>query len=214
MNRNLVFPLWYRHWASRGIEGTREANEDIYKTLLENQDADLDKQKWSFNIALFAVHQSGDMIGHLVSYLERTEMSYVHPEQIKGMMDSLSSDEFLPEWNEELEEAGVVLPVTLQTDLQPKIAQRYDMDSSSIWMRNQKEYHRHMMVHYRKKILDARNKLRFYERRDDEKKVIYYTRKIDRMLVKINYHKKRELYYDRKEEQNAMKFRQKFRNIL
>ena len=90
----------------------------------------------------------------------------------------------------------------------------YDRDSRSIYTRNQKEHHRTMIMFYKRKIRRDRRNLRSYQRKDDDRKVNYYEKAIDKYERKITYHMNRVLYYQRKEDQSHLKEKQRMRRLL
>lgn len=61
---NIAYPLWHDNWASQGIETTIEDNREILSTLENITNENLSQQSATLNIALNAVHQTGDMIDH------------------------------------------------------------------------------------------------------------------------------------------------------
>ena len=55
-------------------------------------------------------HQTGDMIDHLENYSMEDEQP--DAQSIKQMMDDLTAGKFIPEWDKQLKEIGVVIPKT------------------------------------------------------------------------------------------------------
>jgi hypothetical protein len=103
LNKNIVFPLWFSFWEERGIEETRENVENAYKMLEE--EGDINYQIVAINHALNTTHQTGEMI----DYLEQNNPD-ISGTNIKGLLDELSSNKFLPQWNKQLKEVGVKIP--------------------------------------------------------------------------------------------------------
>lgn len=90
----------------------------------------------------------------------------------------------------------------------------YDVDSRSIYTRNQKEYHRDMILSYRRRIREARRLKNMHARRGEEEEADRYEDKISEYEKKISYHMDRVLYYERKEDQSHLKEKQKMRKLL
>ena len=102
LNQFLVFPLWYDYWGSQGIEETRENLQEIYD-MLESANS-LEENIAAINVALNAVHQTGDMLQHLENY------SNIPSSEIKDILDNLSEGTNLPKWNKQLRQIGVKVP--------------------------------------------------------------------------------------------------------
>ena len=101
--QNLVFPLWFNYWQDQGIEETRNLVQNAYDKLSQN--GDINYNIAAINHALNTTHQTGDMIEYIGQYAPEVD-AY----NIEKMLDSLSSNEFLPKWNKELRSIGVVIP--------------------------------------------------------------------------------------------------------
>ena len=112
LNQNLVFPLWYNYWSAMGIDNTRENIEEIYKRLIS--DGDLSTQSANINIALNTAHQNGEMIDYLESYGSSGGYGYIDSGNVKSVLDDLSSNKYVAEWNDQLEEIGVVVPESVK----------------------------------------------------------------------------------------------------
>jgi len=104
--QNLVFPLWLNYWQAMGIEGTRESVEEAYNML--KKEGDISNEIMAINHALNVTHQSGDMIDYLEQHLMGVDVN-----SIKSLLDDLSSNTYIPEWNKELKEIGVKIPVSV-----------------------------------------------------------------------------------------------------
>ena len=65
---NLVFPVWYAHWKSQGIDKTRKRIEDVYKDLKRATQQAPDIMFKTINIALNTSHQTGEMMDYVESH--------------------------------------------------------------------------------------------------------------------------------------------------
>lgn len=98
----LVFPAWYRYWGAQGIDTTRNRIETLAKQLQEPTQ-DLGRQYATVNAALNASHQTGSMLEHIAEVTEDV------PEDLQGVLDSLTEGAFTAEIDPILKKAGVVL---------------------------------------------------------------------------------------------------------
>jgi cellulose biosynthesis protein BcsQ len=94
----IVFPVWYDYWSAMGIDETRDTIEEIYDQIVNITKYPLQKQFVVLNTAKNASHQNGSMLEY---YEEKWGMDYVLFEKLTEIDTS--------EWDEELEEIGVVL---------------------------------------------------------------------------------------------------------
>ncbi len=91
----LVFPAWYKHWKSKGIDKTRKRVEDTHKNLNKaKKEKDLGKKIMHINIALNESHQTGSMMDYVE---EQYEVN-------KDDLDKLSniSSSVLKNWDKEV----------------------------------------------------------------------------------------------------------------
>ena len=94
--QNAVFPVWFQHWESEGIEATRDRIEEIYEELQKIQNVPINDQFLTINLATNATHQTGDM-------MDQYEQQY---RITKNELDSLS-DHNAEDWDTELRRMGV-----------------------------------------------------------------------------------------------------------
>lgn len=97
--KEAVFPQWYGHWKGMGIDATRKTIEDTYARLMESKNQELPMQIAAINLALNAVHQTGDM----VEYVQ--ERSHEVTSDLLQELSELDTEE----WDQELRETGVQL---------------------------------------------------------------------------------------------------------
>jgi len=95
--KDIVFPEWYGYWKAQGIDQTRDKIEDITNQLNDIEKYSLEKAFALINIAKNTSHQNGSMMEY---YEERWGIDYVY---LKNL-----SDMDVTEWNNELEEIGVI----------------------------------------------------------------------------------------------------------
>tara|TARA_Y100000310_G_scaffold160067_1_gene159743 strand:+ start:87 stop:1142 length:1056 start_codon:yes stop_codon:yes gene_type:complete len=100
INKNIVFPVWYEYWSSKGIKETRATVEKVFSML--NSSEGLDDTIVAVNLSLNTAHQNGSMLEYLEEYGEQ-EDAY----EAQQLLDQMSKGAFLEEWNEELREIGV-----------------------------------------------------------------------------------------------------------
>jgi len=95
--QNLVFPLWFDHWKSQGIEGTRENVEEVYKKL--QTQGDINQEIVNVQLALNTTHQTGDMIEYIESDTGSSNLA--------DLFSDLSNGKYISEWNEQLKAIGI-----------------------------------------------------------------------------------------------------------
>lgn len=99
----LVFPLWYGHWSSQGIDETRAQVEKINAQLEEIDEYDITKSLEIIQLALQTAHVNGDMTDYIDSYGGADSTG------IKETLTQLTGKDnpHIETWNEELRQVGV-----------------------------------------------------------------------------------------------------------
>jgi hypothetical protein len=118
---NIIFPLWFDYWSAMGIEETRNEIEDIYQMLQKN---DLASLKETIARAINAAHQTGNMLE------DYSDLPAEDAEQI--LNDLTNGDKYIPIWNKELREIGVVVPPSAKREYVKTYARSY-----SNWFKRQ-----------------------------------------------------------------------------
>lgn len=96
--QEIVFPHWYAHWKSEGIDKTRSNVERVAKQLRKINKAPLKDQFMTLNIAKETSHQTGSMMDYYDEMWQIGEQFFT----------SLSNTD-VRDWNIELHEIGVEL---------------------------------------------------------------------------------------------------------
>lgn len=94
--KDIVFPVWFEHWESKGISKTRANVEKVYKQLGNIDRLPIEKQFMVINIAKNTSHQTGSMMDY---YQEMWNID-------EGDFESLS-DYNVRDWDKELKQIGV-----------------------------------------------------------------------------------------------------------
>jgi len=94
----IVFPAWFDYWEKQGIVETRNTVEKVYADIQKIESMPLQKQFLTLNIAINTNHQTGSM-------MEYYEATYEVGKRDFDRLSELNVDN----WNEELQEIGVVL---------------------------------------------------------------------------------------------------------
>jgi len=94
----IVFPVWYAHWGERGIDDTRKNIEQIFSKLLQKNN-NLGEESATINMAINAVHQTGEMLDYIEDESEERG--------IGETLSELSEGTGVPEWNKDLSTVGV-----------------------------------------------------------------------------------------------------------
>jgi hypothetical protein len=100
----LVFPHWFNHWQEQGIEETRQYVEETATQMKSAKDV---KEKLRYiHKALHTMHQSGKMIEHFETYANEVGLDIDEAGGLGGTLEIMDSGQYIPQWNEDLEEAG------------------------------------------------------------------------------------------------------------
>lgn len=71
--------------------------------------------------------------------------------------------------------------------------------------KNQKDYHRSMVIKYIRDKMDAEKNLHKYEKNKDEAKIEEYNKKVEKIDKLLEHHYEQILYYTRQEEKEKLK---------
>jgi hypothetical protein len=105
---NLVFPVWYGNWKSKGIDKTRKMVERVYKDLKIANPRDMGNMVAQISIALNTVHQTGQMLDFVEEYTNEDTISDDSDTfRLKDLLDKLTDGKYNEKWNSELKEVGI-----------------------------------------------------------------------------------------------------------
>lgn len=105
VNQYIVFPLWSNMWKGKGMDKTSDRIAQVY-LLISNANT-INENLISINTAIQVVHQSGSMTQYVSAYIKETTDKYISPSKIFKVMEDISQNTDIDEWNKDLQQIGV-----------------------------------------------------------------------------------------------------------